>query len=347
MRSTSPRTASTSTCPRAVRSGQHADPQRVAREGRALAGAARAAAPRSPRGRARAGAARSPSEPAARRRRRGPGRKTPRRRGRHRSGARDSSATDARVRWHAPMGALRGASGVAVTGAVTRARRDPLRCDPGSIRLGRGREGGPAYSLLRVVREAPSGRDGAIPVVAGRAGIDSGPVAFGAGRSDATPPAPRLRPRTIPTWIRWETLTKTQFDAIDRERAVVLRHLLAARGARAAPAARRRRARGRGPRASARCASCPSATASRTFLKLPFVYAASRPACRSRARSRSGPRRRSRCSRISAARSRRRASANVMVSNFHGSPRHFLAIETACDRGLARARHPHGVRCSR
>ena len=31
---------------------------------------------------------------------------------------------------------------------------------------------------------------------------------------------------------------------------------------------------------------------------------------------------------------------NVMVSNFHGSPRHFLAIETACDRISRR----HGIR---
>jgi creatinine amidohydrolase/Fe(II)-dependent formamide hydrolase-like protein len=36
----------------------------------------------------------------------------------------------------------------------------------------------------------------------------------------------------------------------------------------------------------------------------------------------------------------RQGFRNVMVSNFHGSPRHFLAIETACDR-VSRA---HGIR---
>ena len=75
----------------------------------------------------------------------------------------------------------------------------------------------------------------------------------------------------------------------------------------------------------------PDAHRARTFLKLPFIYAATdgvpqpgtvafRPSTTIRVLEDLG--------RSLAA----QGFQNVMVSNFHGSPRHFLAIETACDR---------------
>jgi creatinine amidohydrolase len=135
--------------------------------------------------------------------------------------------------------------------------------------------------------------------------------------------------------LRWETLTKSQFDRLDRGRTVVLvtcsplevhgPHLplgadvlegegLAARMLRLLPERHRER----------------------TFLKLPFVYAASdavpqpgslafRPSTTIAVIEDLG--------RSLAAQGFR----DVLVSNFHGSPRHFLSIEVACDR-VARER---------
>ncbi len=133
-----------------------------------------------------------------------------------------------------------------------------------------------------------------------------------------------------PTWIRWETLSKRQFDTIDRKNAVVFvtcsplevhgPHLPLGADVLEGEALAERTLR-----------FLPEAQRGRTFLKLPFVYAACdgvpqpgtiafRPATTIRVLEDLG--------RSLAA----QGFQNVMVSNFHGSPRHFLAIETACDR---------------
>jgi len=133
-----------------------------------------------------------------------------------------------------------------------------------------------------------------------------------------------------PTWIRWETLTKRQFDTIDRKKAVVFvtcsplevhgPHLPLGADVFEGEALAERTLR-----------FLPEAHRGRTFLKLPFVYVACdgvpqpgtiafRPATTIRVLEDLG--------RSLAA----QGFQNVMVSNFHGSPRHFLAIETACDR---------------
>jgi creatinine amidohydrolase/Fe(II)-dependent formamide hydrolase-like protein len=137
-----------------------------------------------------------------------------------------------------------------------------------------------------------------------------------------------------PELLRWETLTKRRFDEIDRGEAVVLvtcsplevhgPHLplgadalegegLAARGLRFLPERHQQR----------------------TFLKLPMIYAATdvvpqpgslyfQPATTIRVLEDLG--------RTLAAQGFR----HVMVSNFHGGPRHFLAIEKAAVRANAR-----------
>jgi creatinine amidohydrolase len=133
-----------------------------------------------------------------------------------------------------------------------------------------------------------------------------------------------------PTWIRWETLTKRQFDTIDRKNAVVFVTCspLEVHGPHLPLGADILEGEGLALRA---LRFLPEAHRGRTFLKLPFVYAACdgvpqpgtvafRPSTT-----------------ISVLEDLGRSLAaqgfqNVMVSNFHGSPRHFLAIETACDR---------------
>lgn len=138
-----------------------------------------------------------------------------------------------------------------------------------------------------------------------------------------------------PRLLRWETLTKRQFDALDRSQAVVLvtcsplevhgPHLplgadvlegegLAERMLRFLPERHRRR----------------------TFLKLPFVYAASDPVPQPGSLSFRPS------TTIAVLEDLGRSLAaqgfrTVLVSNFHGSPRHFLSLEVACDR-VARAR---------
>ncbi len=133
-----------------------------------------------------------------------------------------------------------------------------------------------------------------------------------------------------PAWIRWETLTKTQFDAIDRESAVVFVTCspLEVHGPHLPLGADAFEGEGLAERT---LRFLPERHRARTFLKLPFVYAACdgvpqpgtvafRPSTTIRVLEDLG--------RSLAAQGFR----NVMVSNFHGSPRHFLAIETACDR---------------
>ncbi|RIL04646.1 MAG: hypothetical protein DCC71_13295 [Proteobacteria bacterium] len=133
-----------------------------------------------------------------------------------------------------------------------------------------------------------------------------------------------------PTWIRWETLTKKQFDAIDRESAVVFVTCspLEVHGPHLPLGADALEGEGLAERT---LRFLPERHAGRTFLKLPFVYAATdgvpqpgtiafRPSTTIAVLTDLG--------RSLAAQGFR----NVMVSNFHGSPRHFLAIETACER---------------
>jgi len=136
--------------------------------------------------------------------------------------------------------------------------------------------------------------------------------------------APSPRP------IRWETLTKRQFDQIDRGRAVVMvtcsplevhgPHLPLGADALEGEGLVERMLR-----------FLPEPHRSRPFLKLPFVYAACdgvpqagtlgfRPSTTIAVLEDLG--------RSLAAQGFR----DVLVSNFHGSPRHFLAIETACER---------------
>ncbi len=133
-----------------------------------------------------------------------------------------------------------------------------------------------------------------------------------------------------PEVIRWETLTKRQFDEIDRERAVVLvtcsplevhgPHLPLGTDAFEGDGLAERTLR-----------FLPERHQDRTYLKLPFIYAAADPVPQPGSIA-------FRPSTIMAmledlGRSlAAQGFRNVFVSNFHGSPRHFLAIETACDR---------------
>ena len=133
-----------------------------------------------------------------------------------------------------------------------------------------------------------------------------------------------------PRVLRWETLTKRQFDAIDRREAVVLVTCspLEVHGPHLPLGADALEGEGLSERT---LRHLPEPHRGRTFLKLPFVYAATdtvpqagsltfRPSTTIRVledlgRSLAG-----------------QGFRNVFVSNFHGSPRHFLAIETACHR---------------
>lgn len=141
-----------------------------------------------------------------------------------------------------------------------------------------------------------------------------------------------------PTSIRWETLTKKQFDAIDRESAVVFVTCspLEVHGPHLPLGADCLEGEGLAERT---LRFLPERHRARTFLKLPFLWTACdgvpqpgtvafRPSTTVRALEDVG--------RSLAAQGFR----NVMVSNFHGSPRHFLAIETACDRTSRK----HGIR---
>jgi len=142
----------------------------------------------------------------------------------------------------------------------------------------------------------------------------------------------------VPRAIRWETRTKKQFDAIDRERAVVIAtcsplevhgpHLPLGADCLEGQALAERALR-----------FLPERHRDRTFLRVPFVWAACdgvpqpgtvafRPSTTMAFLEDMG--------RSLALQGFR----NVMVSNFHGSPRHFLAIETACERITRR----HGIR---
>lgn len=133
-----------------------------------------------------------------------------------------------------------------------------------------------------------------------------------------------------PETVRWETLTKKQFDAIDRERAVVIVTCspLEVHGPHLPLGADAFEGDGLAERS---LRFLPERQHDRVYLKLPFIYAAADPV----------PQPGSIAFRpatiIAMLEDLGRSLAaqgfrNVFVSNFHGSPRHFLAIETACDR---------------
>jgi creatinine amidohydrolase len=146
------------------------------------------------------------------------------------------------------------------------------------------------------------------------------------------------RPTDRPEVLRWETITKERFDTIDRAEAVVLvtcsplevhgPHLPLGADALEGEALVERMLR-----------FLPEHHRGRTFLKLPFIYASTdtvpqpgslyfQPATTMKVLEDLG--------RTLAAQGFR----HVMVSNFHGGPRHFLAIEQACHRVNRR----HGIR---
>jgi len=138
--------------------------------------------------------------------------------------------------------------------------------------------------------------------------------------------------------IRWETLTKRQFDGIDREQAVVVVTCspMEVHGPHLPIGADCLEGQGLAERA---LRFLPDRHRTRTFLSLPFVWAACdgvpqpgtvafRPSTTIAFLEDMGQ---------SLA---RQGFRNVLVSNFHGSPRHFLAIETACDR----VSRKHGIR---
>lgn len=140
--------------------------------------------------------------------------------------------------------------------------------------------------------------------------------------------------------LRWETLTKKKFDRLDRSECVVLVTCspLEVHGPHLPFAADLLEGDGLAIRA---IQHLPEPHRSRTFLQLPFVYAATdtvpqpgsiffRPSTTIAVLTDLG--------RSLAAQGFR----DIFVSNFHGSPRHFLAIEQACadvtrERGIRMA----------
>jgi creatinine amidohydrolase len=139
-----------------------------------------------------------------------------------------------------------------------------------------------------------------------------------------------------PRAIRWESLNKRQFDAIDRERAVVLLSCspIEVHGPHLPMGADALEADGLSDRV---LRFLPERHADRTFLQLPFIYAATdtvpqpgslyfQPSTTVRVLTDLG--------RTLAAQGFR----HVIVGNFHGGPRHFLSIEKACRKVQRRHR---------
>jgi creatinine amidohydrolase len=133
-----------------------------------------------------------------------------------------------------------------------------------------------------------------------------------------------------PRILRWETLSKRQFDTVDRERAVVMLTCspLEVHGPHLPLGADAFEGEGLAERA---LRFLPERHHDRSYLKLPFIYVASDPV----------PQPGSIAFRPSTLISviedigrslARQGFRNVVLSNFHGSPRHFLSIETGCDR---------------
>jgi creatinine amidohydrolase len=133
-----------------------------------------------------------------------------------------------------------------------------------------------------------------------------------------------------PRILRWETLTKKQFDRIDRAEAVVLvtGSPLEVHGPHLPLGADCLEGEGLLERT---LRFLPERHRERTFLKLPFVYAASDPVPQPGSLSFRPS------TTIAFFEDLGRSLAaqgfrNILVSNFHGSPRHFLSLEVACDR---------------
>ncbi|MEN8181376.1 MAG: creatininase family protein [Myxococcota bacterium] len=137
-----------------------------------------------------------------------------------------------------------------------------------------------------------------------------------------------------PRVVRWETLTKKAFDRIDRSEAVVLLTCspLEVHGPHLPLGADALEGEGLAERM---LRFLPAAECGRVFLKLPFVYTATdtvpqpgslyfQPSTTVRVLTD--------LARTLGAQGFR----HVWVSNFHGSPRHFLAIEKACRRANRR-----------
>src|SRR5262245_54682639 len=133
-----------------------------------------------------------------------------------------------------------------------------------------------------------------------------------------------------PVPLRWETLSKTRFDRLDRTRCVVLVTCspLEVHGPHLPFGADALQGQGLSLRM---LRFLPPPHRDRTFLQLPFIYAATdtlphpgslffRPSTTMAVLRDLG-------NTLAA-----QGFRDVLVSNFHGSPRHFLAIESACDR---------------
>jgi creatinine amidohydrolase/Fe(II)-dependent formamide hydrolase-like protein len=130
--------------------------------------------------------------------------------------------------------------------------------------------------------------------------------------------------------LRWETLSKRRFDQLDRAQTVVIVTCspLEVHGPHLPLGADALEGEGLVERIIPKL---PERHRARTFVKLPFIYTATdtvpqpgslffRPSTTIAVLEDLG--------RSLAAQGFR----DILVSNFHGSPRHFLAIETACDR---------------
>jgi creatinine amidohydrolase len=140
---------------------------------------------------------------------------------------------------------------------------------------------------------------------------------------------------TTPTILRWERLTSTAFDAIDRSRAVVLvscspievhgPHLPLGTDAFEAEALLARTVR-----------ALPAPHGERTFIQVPTIFAGTDTLPQAGSlffRASTIVAVLEDLGRTLAAQGFR----DIWVSNFHGSPRHFLAIEEACARVSRRA----------
>jgi creatinine amidohydrolase/Fe(II)-dependent formamide hydrolase-like protein len=133
-----------------------------------------------------------------------------------------------------------------------------------------------------------------------------------------------------PRVVRWEQVTKRQFDQLDRAEAVVLVTCspLEVHGPHLPLGADVLEGEGLAERT---LRHLPEPHRSRTFLRLPFVYAA----CDGVPQPGTVAFRTSTTMRVLEDLGRSLAAQgfrHVLVSNFHGSPRHFLAIEVACHR---------------
>ncbi len=133
-----------------------------------------------------------------------------------------------------------------------------------------------------------------------------------------------------PEILHWEEITKERFDRIDRARAVVFVTCspLEVHGPHLPLGTDILEGEGLAKRV---VAALPASQCTRDFLKLPFIYAAADTVPQPGSLN-------FRVSTIIAmledlGRSlAAQGFQHVVVSNFHGSPRHFVAIETACDR---------------